>query len=231
MRILVLVAGTNDPSNSDALADAFIEGMRTQGNTEIEKIRLKDLEIAHFTLKHYDSDYPQEEVFRSLQRKIEEASGIVIATPIWNFGVPGHLKNLIDRMGAFGLDSATRSRGMLQGKPFFLIFTGGSPKAAWTGLQRRTTSFLPTSLKYFGGSIAGTYYEPRCLPRRQAGMQGSGIFGLVVDKRLESLACVREEGCKFVQLVKKFKETGKLPMKQALLLRVYRLGQAIVKKL
>ncbi len=224
VNILVLVAGTNDPSNSDTLADAFIEGMRTQGNTEVEKIRLKDLEIAHFTLKHYDSDYPQEEVFRSLQRKIEEADGILIATPVWNFGVPAHLKNLIDRMGVFGLDAATRTRGMLRGKPFYLLFTGGSPKAAWTGLQRRTTSFLPIGLKYFGGSIAGTYYEPRC-------MKGSGIFGLVVDKRPESLACVREEGCKFAQIVQKFKETGKLPMKQALLYRVYRLGQALVKKL
>lgn len=225
MHILVLVAGTNDPSNSDTLANAFIEGIRNQGtDTHVEKIRLKDLEIAHFTLKHYDPQYPQEEVFRSLQRKIEEASGIVIATPVWNFGVPGHLKNLIDRMGSFGLDAETRSKGMLGGKPFFLIFTGGSPKAAWTGLQRRTTSFLPVGLKYFGGTIAGTYYEPRC-------MKGRGVFGLIVDQRPTSLACLREEGCRFAEIAKKYKETGKLPLNQAFLYRIYKLGQFLVKKL
>jgi NAD(P)H-dependent FMN reductase len=232
MNILILVAGTNDPSNSNTLADAFMEGVRSfGGDMHLEKIRLKDIELAHFTLQHYDPTYPQEEVFKSLQKKIEEADGILIATPIWNFGVPAHLKNLIDRMGSFGLDRETHSRGTFRGKPFFLIFTGGSPLAAWTGLQRKTTSFLPVGLKYFGASVAGTYYEPRCLPRRQAGTKGRGVFGLVVHERPGSLACVQEAGCTFAQIVKKFKDTGKLPLEQALLVRIYKIGQMIVKKL
>ena len=223
MRILVLIAGTNDQSNSATIAAAFMRGVKKSADAEVKSVRLKDLSIAHFTLDFYDPNCRQEEDFCTLQNKIEEAHGIVIATPIWNFGVPAHLKNLIDRMGSFALD-ATRSKGTLKGKPFYLIFTGGSPRAAWTGLMRKTTSFLPVSLKYFGGTIAGILYEGRC-------MKGRGVFGLVVDKRPGCLERAERAGARFADIVREYAATGKLPFTQTFLYRLYRIGQAIVKKL
>ena len=126
-------------------------------------------------------------------------------------------------MGSFALD-ATRSKGTLKGKPFYLIFTGGSPRAAWTGLMRKTTSFLPVALKYFGGTIAGTLYEGRC-------MKGRGVFGLVVDKRPDCMERAEKAGAQFAGVVREYATTGKLPLRQNVLYRVYRIGQALVKKL
>lgn len=223
MRILVLIAGTNDPSNSATLAASFAEGMRTVDGIAIETVLLKNLTIDHFSLRCYEPDFRPEEDFRTLQAKIEAADGLVFASPVWNFGIPGHFKNMIDRCGAFGLDAATRTSGQWKGKPFFLIFTGGAPMAAWTGLQKKTTSFVPTALKYFGGSHVGTHYEPRC-------MAGKGVFGLVVDKRPESLKAMREKGAAFAKLTKVYADTGKLPAKQSLMRGIYRLGQIIQKK-
>ena len=108
-----------------------------------------------------------------MQKHVENASGLVIATPVWNFGVPAHLKNFIDRMGSFALDE-TRSRGTLNGKPFYIIFTGGAPKPAWTGLMKKTTAFVPEALRYFGATYIGHHFEPKCV-------KGRGKFGLVVD--------------------------------------------------
>ena len=185
--------------------------------------RLKDLKIDHFNLNYYEEECIQEKDFCTIRELIEKANGIVVASPIWNFGVPAHLKNLIDRMGNFALDK-TRSVGMLNGKPFYLIFTGGAPFVAWTGLLKKTTSSIPEAIKYFGGSIIGTHFEGKCT-------KGKGKFGLVVDERPESLARMREEGLKFAQVVKEYTETGKLPVKQEVTKKVYIWGQKAMKKI
>ncbi|HAI98695.1 TPA: hypothetical protein DCL30_04140 [Candidatus Peribacteria bacterium] len=220
-RLLVLIAGTNNPSNGVLLASAFAEGARSAVNDlTIDTVKLAALKIDHFRLEFYDPACTQEEDFCALQHLVEQADGVVIATPVWNFSVPAHLKNFIDRMGSFALD-ATRSRGTLKGKPFFLIFTGGSPGAAWTGLMRKTVSFLPQAIKYFGGSVLGQHYEPRC-------MEGHGRFGLVVDKRPESLARMREEGTRFARSAAHYALDGSLPIRHGMMHKAYSLTQRLL---
>lgn len=223
VRILVLLAGTNAPSNTALLADAFAAEVR-KNNIQTETIRIDDLQLAHFDLQHYDAKTDQGAGFKRLQVAIQQASGVVIATPIWNFSVPAHLKNLIDRMGSFALDAETRSKGTLGGKPFFFIFTGGAPLAAWKGLMRFTTSHVPEGIRYFAGTIAGKYYEPKCLI-------GRGKFGLVVDKRPESIAAMRKCAARFCAFVEYVNKTGKLPLWNRIVTWGYKKGQRIIAKL
>lgn len=205
------------------LADEFIHGLRQLPQAEIEKVRLKDLQIEHFTIDVYDPHCSQEEDFCRVQRLVEKADGIVIASPIWNFSVPAHLKNLLDRMGSFALDDS-RSKGTLGGKPFFLIFTGGAPMPAWLGMMQMTTSHVREALRYFGATPAGTHFEPKCA-------KGRGEFGLVVDKRPESLAAVRDKGRQFAEVVKTFAETGTLPRGKQGMGMLYRWANAVMKRL
>jgi multimeric flavodoxin WrbA len=223
MRIFILIAGTNEPSNANALADAFIQGMQHLGGVEVHKRRLKDMRIEHFTLDCYAPACRQEEDFCALQTLMEESDGFVIASPVWNFGVPGHLKNFIDRMGSFALD-ATRSRGTLGGKPFYLIFTGGAPAVAWKALMRSTTSFVPEALKYFGATHIATHFEEKCT-------KGRGAFGLVVDGRPASLENVRAQGSRFAKVVDRFARTGQLPARKKFLRTLTNWGQSVVKRL
>ena len=223
MNILVLVAGTNEPSNSNALADAFVQGLEQHGGTHVTKIRIKDLRIESFTLDFYDPQCNQEEDFCRVQKLLEDAHGFVIATPVWNFSVPAHLKNLIDRMGSFALD-ASRSRGTLKGKPFYLIFTGGTPMPGWPALQKKTTSHLPESLQYFGASFIGQHYEPKCT-------KGRGVFGLVVDHRPDSLEAVRRKGFDFGKVVAEYASTGKAPTKNRARAKIMKWGENILKKI
>lgn len=223
MRILVLVAGTNEPSNSNMLSDVFIQGMQQVPGTDIDKLRLRDLTIEHFTLDFYAPQCNQEEDFCRVQKLMEQCSGFVIASPIWNFSVPAHLKNLIDRMGSFALDE-TRSKGTLGGKPFYIIFTGGAPMPAWAGLMQMTTSHVREAFRYFGATPVETYFEPKCT-------KGRGQFGLVVDERPETLSAIREKGKAFAETVKIFAETGKLPVEKKGFSLVYKLGNAVLKRL
>ncbi|MDD4627777.1 MAG: NAD(P)H-dependent oxidoreductase [Candidatus Peribacteraceae bacterium] len=208
MKILVLLAGTNDPSNANVLADAFIEGIRLNPASEVTKLFVRDLGLEHFSLKHYAPDAPEEEDFRRLKEAFRNLNGLVIASPVWNFSVPAHLKNLIDRIGAFGLGE-NHTRAALTGLPFFLIFTGGAPAPAWTALLKKTTSSVAEAFKYFGAAHCGTHFEPRCT-------KGRGVFGLVVHERPGSLKKVRSEGEKFSRLVSEYARTGKLPLKRSL---------------
>lgn len=223
MNILVIIGGANQPSNSETLADAFARGAQETGAT-IEKIHLRDMRLEDFSLRCYDPSFVPEADFVTIQSAMESADGIVIACPVWNFGIPGNLKNMIDRCGSFALDSTTRSIGQWKGKPFFLIVTGGAPTPAWKGLLRKTTSALPTSIRYFGGTHVGTHFEPRCTA-------GKGVFGLVVDKRPASIAAVHEQGVAFASLTKIYAETGGLPAKHSLQSVLLRFLQFVQKKL
>jgi len=203
MQVVIFVAGTNLFSNAKALAEAFQQGVMREG-VSTNLIRLTDLSINHFSLEYYHPQCSLDDDFCRVQNLIESADGVIIATPIWNFSVPAHLKNFIDRIGGFALDEATHSKGQLNGKPFYLIFTGGAPIAAWKFMLHVTTMHLPQSIKYYGGVVLGRHYEPRC-------MAGHGKFALVVDKRPESLALLQKKGVWFARIVRKKHEYGCLP--------------------
>ncbi|MDD4287777.1 MAG: NAD(P)H-dependent oxidoreductase [Candidatus Peribacteraceae bacterium] len=206
MYVLVLSAGTNQPSNSETLADAFIAGMNEEGVTA-QKLRIADLAIEHFSLRHYEPHAAEEVDVRKVRETLQGAAGLVIASPIWNFGVPAHLKNLIDRCGSFALDRP-QGHGNLKGLPFFLLLTGGAPAPAWKTTLKSAISGIPLALQYFGATHAGTHFESKCTP-------GRGRFGLVVHERPESLRRVREAGRAFARIARKFGQDGSLPPKLA----------------
>lgn len=205
MQVVIFVAGTNLHSNAKTLAEAFQKGLKQEG-ISTSLIRLTDLFINHFSLEYYHPQCSLEDDFCRVQNLIEQADGVVIATPIWNFSVPAHLKNFIDRIGGFALDEATHSKGQLKGKPFYLIFTGGAPRAAWKFMFHVTTMHLPEAIKYYGGVVLGRHYEPRC-------MEGHGKFGLVVDKRPHSLTLLQKKGAWFARIIFKRAKTGRLPLR------------------
>ncbi len=224
MRVLLLVAGTNNPSNAGVLAEAFCRGMQQEGDVTCELLRVEELELEHFTLAHYDPRTKQGLGYDRLKKEMDDADGVVIATPIWNFSIPAHLKNLIDRMGTFALDAETRSKGLLKNKPFYFLFTGGAPVPAWKGLMRLTTLHLPESIRYFGGTPMGKHYEGKA-------MLGRGRFGVVLDQRPQALKKTEKKGRGFVKHVRRYAKDGSIPLWNRLFLRAYRFGQKIMAKL
>lgn len=224
MHVLLLVAGTNEPSNSNRLADAFASGITAEGMS-VEKLRLKDLTIEHFTLADYAAVSTPRDDFRRIVELLREAKGLVIASPVWNFSVPAHLKNVIDRLGTVALDQETHSKGRLSGLPVHLIFTGGAPMIAWNALLFLTTLSVSEAFKYYGATLLGKHFEPRCMP-------GRGRFGLVVDLRPKSLERQQREGARFARAVRQYAQTGSLParfvLRQKFFSFLYRAGNRIM---
>lgn len=222
--VVIIVAGTNEPSNSNTLADHFIEGLKEIPGVSFEKIRLKELSLHHFTLVDYHDETCEPDYHR-MKTLIQDASAVVFATPVWNFSVPAHLKNFIDRIGAFGLDRETHSVGQLKGKPFGLIFTGGAPMIAWKALMYLTTLHMGEAIKYYDGTVVLRHFEPRCLPSR-------GTFGLVVDKRPATLTLMKKYGARVGKIARQYADTGTLPLTNRLWHKwfefLYRVGNRIM---
>ena len=224
MNITLILASPNHPSNSETVAQSFVEGINSVENANIATVHLSNMDLAYFTPEYYEEGAVVEEDFQKFESIIQASDGIVIATPVWNFGVPGKLKNLLDRMGSFALDKEQRRNGQLNGLPFYLIFTGGAPTVAWKGLMHNTTAFVREGLKYFGCTFIGHLYEGGCA----ATPKGSDP---VVLAREDSLQKARERGSQFGKIVQGYASDGSLPAKYKRKNKIYRMLNNLVSKL
>jgi NAD(P)H-dependent FMN reductase len=223
--VVVFVAGNNDPSNSNVLADQFIEGLKKIPGVTFEKIRVNELSLQHFNLEHYKDEKSTEPDYLRVKTLVQDASGVAFFSPVWNFSVPAHFKNLIDRIGAFGLDQATHSKGQLKGKPFGILYTGGAPMIGWKALIYLTTLHVAEAVKYYNGTVVLRHFEPRC-------MVGKGRFGLVVDQRPKTLEQMRTYGERFGKVSMQYATDGSLPLINRLWQKwfefLYRVGNRIM---
>lgn len=150
--------------NSDTMLDAFIEGARLVPGVTVTKIYLEDVPIDHYSYGNRLGPASHETAFAELTAQIQQAQGLVIATPTYNFSVPAHLKNFIDRMRFFALDMEHRNRlnqptgklGFL--KTFFLV-SGGTPVWAQKLLFFAFPPFwLRGVFLYCGAHVLGAIY-------------------------------------------------------------------------
>jgi multimeric flavodoxin WrbA len=102
-KLLALYFSPRRPSNSGRLLDAAIEPALSAG-FEVEKLHLSDLDIAPCNAcgTCYDgSPCPIRDDMTRIYPLIENATDIIIATPVYFYGIPAKAKALIDRCQIF----------------------------------------------------------------------------------------------------------------------------------
>ena len=166
MKILALSCSPSRGRNSDTMLDYFILGMKEVSDIEVEKIYLEDVPIDTYRYENRQGPSPHENEFAQLSEKItKEISGLVIATPTYNFSVPAHLKNFIDRIRFFALDLDKRNRfgqpvGMLGGLKTYFLVSGGTPNWAEHILFFTFPAFwLRGVFLYFNAKVYGAFYS------------------------------------------------------------------------
>lgn len=146
------------------MLDNFIRGAEAISGIEIEKIYLSDIAIDYYSYENSKGVGPNERDFGELIEKIKNAHGLVIATPTYNFSVPAHLKNFIDRIRFLALDLEKKnSIGQPTGKLGFLrtyfLVSGGTPTWAEKILFFAFPPFwLRGVFLYFGAKVMGAIY-------------------------------------------------------------------------
>lgn len=163
--IIALACSPSKGRNSDAMLDAFIEGVKEVDNVTVEKIYLNDMHIDHFTFENSKGPLEHEKEFAELTQKITEHIGLVIATPTYNFSVPAQLKNFIDRIRFISLDLTKKNKlgqpvGLLGHLRLYYLVSGGTPTWAEKLLFFAFPAFwLRSVFLYFGAHCMGAYYS------------------------------------------------------------------------
>jgi multimeric flavodoxin WrbA len=99
LKIAAIMGSPRRGGNTEILLDAFLSGA-VEGEAEVDKISVGELEIAPCA-ECLDCETTGECVIRDgmdeIYRRLLEADRIVIASPIFFYGLPAQLKALIDR--------------------------------------------------------------------------------------------------------------------------------------
>lgn len=97
--ILIISTSLRNHSNSDMLADSFMNGVKEAGHT-VEKISLRGKKIAFcngcLTCQNTQKCVIQDDAVE-IAEKMRKADIIVFATPIYYYGISGQMKTLLDR--------------------------------------------------------------------------------------------------------------------------------------
>ena len=101
-KVIIISTSLRTGSNSDMLADKFVEGAMTAGN-EVEKIELKDKDIRFckgcMSCQKLGRCAIKDDV-NGIMQKVLNADVVCWATPIYYYEMSGQMKTLIDRMNA-----------------------------------------------------------------------------------------------------------------------------------
>lgn len=151
--VLVISTSLRSHSNSEALADAFIDGAKSAGNF-VEKISLKRKNIA-FCKGCLACQKTGECVIKDdavdIAEKMRNADVIAFATPIYYYEMSGQMKTLLDRANSlFASNYAFRE--------IYMLTTAAEdgdhvPQRAISGLQGWIECFEKATL--FGSVFAG----------------------------------------------------------------------------
>lgn len=99
MNVLVLQASPNVHGSTSILVDEFCRGARETGN-DVERVDVCRLEIAPCTgcvACGYEGPCVQHDDMDALRKKILDADALVLATPLYYYGMTAQLKTVIDR--------------------------------------------------------------------------------------------------------------------------------------
>ncbi len=101
-KVIVISTSLRHGSNSDMLADKFVEGAKAAGN-EVEKISLvgKNIQFCKgcFGCQKLGRCVIDDDV-NNIMAKVIQADVVCWATPIYYYEMSGQMKTLIDRMNA-----------------------------------------------------------------------------------------------------------------------------------
>lgn len=119
-KVLILSASPHKKGNSDLLCDEFLRGAQESGN-DVTKIFLREKKIGYCVACNFckkDGNCGpcaiKDDMAEVLQ-KMHEADAIVLASPVYFYGINAQMKTLLDRTYASWMD--------MKGKELYYILT------------------------------------------------------------------------------------------------------------
>ncbi|MFL6126069.1 FMN reductase [Actinophytocola sp.] len=115
MKLVVVSAGLTQPSSTRLLADRLATAVAAQADVTTRVVELRDLAVD--IANHLVTGFPPPKLGEAL-KAVEEADGLIAATPIFTASYSGLFKSFFDL-----IDSSA-----LTGKPVLIAATGGTAR-------------------------------------------------------------------------------------------------------
>ena len=120
-----------------------------EGNAEVDFLNFADLPFMD-----QDIEFPPPECVVRVRRAVQEADGIWIFSPEYNYQIPGVLKNLLDWLSRPLNPSDSQRVSAAMGKTVTICSVAG--KSAGAGVRKNLSSLLEVmSMKVIGGMGTG----------------------------------------------------------------------------
>lgn len=112
------------------------------------------LEFADLPFMNQDIEFPPPESVVRVRRAVQEADGIWIFSPEYNYQIPGVLKNLLDWLSRPLIPNDRQRNSAVKGKNVTISSVAG--KSAGAGVRKNLSSLLEImSMKVIGGMGTG----------------------------------------------------------------------------
>ncbi|MDO4619354.1 MAG: flavodoxin family protein [Lachnospiraceae bacterium] len=110
-KVLIISGSPRKNGNSQLLCEKFAEGAREKGHS-VELVRLQDLKIGYcracdYCMNH-DGVCVLHDDMKDLIERYKQADVVVLATPVYFYGISAQMKTFIDRMYPIWTDLGTK---------------------------------------------------------------------------------------------------------------------------
>ncbi|CAM4060468.1 NAD(P)H-dependent oxidoreductase [Bacillus manliponensis] len=123
--MFVIHGSSRQNGNTEALTKMMTEGI------DAEHIHLRDYKIEPVKDQRHDAEGFQfiNDDYEKLVKKMLEHDTIVFATPLYWYGMSGHMKDFVDRWSQSLRDPSLRFKERMKGKKMYVVIVGGdNPK-------------------------------------------------------------------------------------------------------
>ena len=168
-KVLMIVGSLRKNSFNHQLAKQ-LEAMLA-GKAEVSFLRFGDLPFMN-----QDIEFPAPESVASVRQAVQEADGIWIFSPEYNYQIPGVLKNLLDWLSRPLVPNDWERGSAVKGKS--VTISGVAGKSGAAGVRKQLSALLEImSMKLIGGQGCGISLDADAFQ--------SGVPNLSEEKRAE----------------------------------------------
>ena len=180
-KVLMIVGSLRKNSFNRQLAKQ-VEDMLA-GKAEVRFLSYEDLPFMN-----QDMEFPAPESVVRVRQAVQEADGIWIFSPEYNYQIPGVLKNLLDWLSRPLVPNDWERGSAVKGKP--VTISGVAGKSAAAGVRRNLSALMQAmSMKLIGGQGSGVSLDAEAFR--------SGVLKL----QEENLAAIRAQMEEFLNAI------------------------------
>ena len=152
------------------------------------KAEVRFLQFADLPFMNQDIEFPAPESVARVRQAVQEADGIWIFSPEYNYQIPGVLKNLLDWLSRPLVPNDWERGSAVKGKP--VTISGVARRSAAAGVRKHLSALLEVmSMKLIGGVGSGAALD--------AGAFQTGVLNLTE----ENLAAIRAQAEAFLDAI------------------------------